>query len=233
MCSSDLGVQNYKDPSLYYSRLEIEEGADAISNCRSSNDYIPFQTHDFLVNFNKLIELDLNFKMLSLWRNPVDNIYSWWTRGWGERFMNNDPSSFKLLVKDPGGKDLPWYCESGDYKLNDLNSMECCVVMATDLIQRAIDSYCLYKNPEKIHLIFFEDLCAKPDMIVDSICQFLRVKPTFCTPDMILKARFPRELSPLEKEKKIAQFEQNLSPVLFNRLMDFSDRYQSNRYGLV
>ena len=98
--SDQTGIQNYKDPKTYYSRLERAEGVDAISNCRSSANSIPFQTHDFLVNFDKLIELELKFKMLSLWRNPIDNVYSWWNRGWGERFMNNDPSAFKLLVKN-------------------------------------------------------------------------------------------------------------------------------------
>ena len=72
----------------------MEDGPEAANAFRSDSKFIPFQTHDFLVNLQSLELLDLNYKMLSLWRDPIDNIYSWWTRGWGERFMNGDPSVF-------------------------------------------------------------------------------------------------------------------------------------------
>jgi len=231
--SDQTGIQNYKDPKMYYSRLEKAEGIDAISNCRSSENSIPFQTHDFLVNFDKLIELELKFKMLSLWRDPIDNIYSWWTRGWGERFMNGDPSAFKLIVKISEVENFPWYCEGSDFNVSDLNPMERCVVMATDLIQRAVDSYFVCKSKEKILPLFFEDLCREPDAVIKSICNFLDVETTVYTSEMVSKARFPRDITPTEKVKKMAQFERNVRPDLFERLMDYNDKYQANRYGLV
>ena len=147
--------------------------------------------------------------------------------------MNGDPSVFTLLVTNSEGKNLPWYCQGTDYDLSGLNPIECCVVIGTDLIQRAIDAYLGSKKQKKIHLIFFEDLCAEPDLTVDSICKYLGVETTVHTSEMILKARFPREISLLEKEKKIAQFEEGLRPTLFDRVMDFSDKYQTNRYGLA
>ncbi len=227
------GIQNYKDPDIYYSRLIKEDGPAVIDECRVQKNYIPFQTHDFLVNVQLLNVLDLNFKMLSLWRDPIDNIFSWWTRGWGDRFMNSDPSVFTLLVTGSEGQNLPWYCQNRDYDVNGLNAMECCVVIATDLLQRAFDSYYVFQEKNKIQHIFFEDLCVEPKLVIEKICKFLDVEPTASTIDKTSQARFPRQIVATQQLEKIAEFESNLRPDIFVRLMDLSERYRLNRYGLA
>ena len=104
------GVENYKDPKIYYDRLKIDDGVDVIDRIRSTKNFIPFQTHDFMVNIDALNSLGLNYNMVSLWRNPVDNLYSWVTRGWGRRFRNSDPQNFTLSIETETGTTLPWYC---------------------------------------------------------------------------------------------------------------------------
>ena len=139
---------------------------------------------------------------------------------------------FLLIGDEFRRKNLPWYCQGTDYDLSGLNPIECCVVIGTDLIQRAIDAYLGSKKQKKNSPYFFLSICAEPDLTVDSICKYLGVETTVHTSEMILKARFPREISP-RKRKKIAQFEEGLRPTLFDRVMDFSDKYQTNRYGLA
>ena len=38
------GVENYKDPKIYYDRLKIDDGVDVIDRIRSTKNFIPFQT---------------------------------------------------------------------------------------------------------------------------------------------------------------------------------------------
>ena len=52
-----------------------------------------------MVILDTLDKLDINYKMIELYRNPIDNLYSWYTRGWGDRFQN-DPRSFTLNITD-------------------------------------------------------------------------------------------------------------------------------------
>lgn len=227
------GVQNYRDPELYRSRLDKDDGMHILNECKSSLNYIPFQTHDFLVNISTLKDLNFNFKMLSLWRDPVDNIYSWWKRGWGERFMNSDPSVFTLLVKNENEYNLPWYCAGRDYDLISLNPMERCIVIATDLIQRAIDSYNAFEHKHLIHHLFFEDLCSGPEKIVMEINDFLGTQPTAYTEKMLIEARFPRVIDHIDQQAKLEEFERNVNSNLFSTLIEWTESYRSYRYNLV
>ena len=86
--------------------------------------------------------------------------------------MNSDPSVFTLLVTGSEGQSLPWYCQNRDYDVNGLNPMECCVVIATDLLQRAIDSYDALQEKNKIQHIFFEDLCVEPKLVIRRFANF-------------------------------------------------------------
>jgi len=227
------GIFSFKEPKVYLDRLEVEEGKDIIKICRRRNKYIPFQTHDFLVNLIHVNNLGIKHKMLSLWRNPIDNIYSWWSRGWGERFYNGDPSSGKLLIENEYGDRFPWYCSSYMDDLSSFNPVELCVVVASDLIYRAIASYNNEATTGDVHLIFFEDLCSQPDNELSRICEFLDVEPTEHTEKAVSDSRFPRNLSQDDIDRKTEFFRKNVREEIFSDLIALHDYYIDRRYGLV
>ena len=45
-------------------------------------------SHDIMTKFNYL-KFQINFKMIQIYRNPIDLVYSWYKRGWGS--METDP----------------------------------------------------------------------------------------------------------------------------------------------
>ena len=227
------GIYSFKEPKVYLDRLEVNEGKEIIDICRKKNNYIPFQTHDFLVNLSYINDLDVEYKMLSLWRNPIDNIYSWWSRGWGERFSNGDPSSGTLLIENKFGDNYPWYCSSYLDDLSGLNPAELCVVIASDLIYRAIRSYENDAKSEDVHLIFFEDLCSQPVSEIFQICDFLDVESTKYTEKAISDSRFPRNITQDEIERKIDFFRKNVREEIFLDLMSLYEYYTDCRYSLV
>ena len=55
-------------------------------------------THDVMTNFGFFNELNFDYKMIQIYRNPYDMIFSWYKRGFGNRY-NSDPSSFDILLK--------------------------------------------------------------------------------------------------------------------------------------
>ena len=119
----------------------------------------------------------------------------------GRSFYEFDPSVFTLLVTGSEGQNLPWYCQNRDYDVNGLNPMECCVVIATDLLQRAIDSYDALQEKIKSN-IFFEDLCVEPKLVIEKICKFLDVEPTVSTIEKTSQARFPRQIVYFTTDRK-------------------------------
>ena len=224
------GVDNYSDPKVYYERLKRVEGDDAVEQSQKGINHIPIQTHDLMVNLSYLNQMDINYKMISLWRHPIDNIYSWWTRGWGERF-NNDPRGFSILIN---GREelLPWYAAGFESELCELNPMEKCIRIATDLLERAVNQYRESPCKEKIHILTFEDFCHRPDVELSKICTFLNTEVSEHTPRYLKEARFPRELNSADRDKKRERFKESVSPESYERLMDNCSQYESDFYRL-
>jgi len=225
-------VVNYKHPKIYQERLTLEEGPANVERCRNSDNYLPMQTHDLMADIGLIQDLEINFRMLSLWRNPVENIYSWWTRGWGERFNNRDATNFSLLIEDAEGNTFPWYAAGNHRQTLGLNPPEKCIVVACDMIERCIEGYQLKADKDRILLLFFEDICTDPDLEVGRICDFLNVETTEFTGPALRDARFPREIVQADIERKIAAFRNAVRPDLFDRLMQLQHAYYESRYGL-
>lgn len=224
------GVDNYPCPQIYYERLKRDDGDGVIHECEKSPNSIPLVTHDLLVNMDLLDQLDLKYKLLSLWRNPIDNIYSWWMKGWGERF-NNDPRGFTLLV-DGGSELYPWYAAGFTEKLIDLNNMEKCVVVAGSLLERAVEKYQNLASRSKVHIFTFEEFCVRPNNELQKISEFLSADATHYTADFIGLARFPRAVKIEERQNKLASFKSGVRPNIYNYLCELNDSYQKNLYGL-
>lgn len=225
-------VVNYKHSEIYQQRLTLEEGPENVERCRASDHYLPMQTHDLMANIGLIQDLGINFRMLSLWRNPVENIYSWWTRGWGERFNSRDPTNFSLLIADAEGNAYPWYAAGYHRQTLGLNAPEKCIAVACDMIERCIEGYSTQADKDRILLLFFEDICTDPEREVERICDFLNVEKTEFTAPALRDSRFPREIVQADIKTKLAAFREAVRPTLFKQLISLQDSYYETRYGL-
>ena len=62
-------------------------------------------THEILSNLSSLDDIILNYKMIAIFRNPFDLIYSWKKKEIIKKLGNNN---FTLTFND-SGKIYPWY----------------------------------------------------------------------------------------------------------------------------
>lgn len=224
------GILNFKNPSLYFARLAEAAGDAAVEDLRRSDNFFPFQTHELMVNLDVLLKLQLDFYMIAMFRHPIDNAYSWWTRGWGERF-GNDPRAFTLTIEFLGKK-LPWYCCGYEKLWLSANLMERCALTVSDLILRSIAQYRRALIKKRIMLLRFEDFAASPDMEIARICKFLDVRTTDLTPFFIHQARCPRSIDLKARKRKLNEFKRSTRPAILKRLLDLSDHYESSFYDL-
>ena len=58
--------------------------------------------------------MKMNFKIIEIIRNPIDTVYSWYTRGLGTRY-GNDQRIFTLLIKKQKNI-FPWYNALNNYQ---------------------------------------------------------------------------------------------------------------------
>ncbi|HOS45042.1 MAG TPA: sulfotransferase domain-containing protein [Paludibacter sp.] len=229
--SDQTGILNYPRPQVYMERLTQEEGLPIIEKLRSCNYHFPFQTHDIMVNLNHFDSLDIDYKMIAMYRHPIDNIYSWFTRGWGERFLD-DPQSFTLSISH-NGNILPWYCANYAEEWLTLNPMERCVRTALDLLTRSIDQHKKSQHTERILTLTFEDFVQDTDFQMKRICSFLETSTTPWTPAYLAEARCPRILDPKDRTRKLNEFKKGISSELFDKLVEFSKQYEHGLYGLL
>lgn len=224
------GVLNYADPVTYFKRLTAPEGEDVIDKLRHSINFLPVQTHDMMVNLDKFDLLEIDYQMLEIYRHPIDNFYSWFTRGWGTRFAD-DPRSFTLTIEHEGAL-VPWYCKGFEKEWLALNPYERCVVTGISLLRRAIEQHKRAKHPDRILIIQFENLVQDTETELARVCGFLGTEPTDQTPIQMTKARCPRVLDPNDQRRKLAEFKENIDSSILDDLLAISEEYEDGVYGL-
>jgi hypothetical protein len=225
------GIDNYKEPGTYRNRLKVKEGDGVVDFIRNNEILIPFQTHDLMVNIDIVDNLQIDYKMIELYRNPIDNLYSWWTRGWGERFFN-DPRGFTLNISY-GEIPIPWYCAGYEEQVVDLNPYEKCCMIGMDLINRSVEKQKNAKHPDKIMTITFEEMVQRPQGQLQRISKFINKNSTKYTSEFLQAARCPRVLDPKDKEQKLTIFKNNIDPKLFDELAEMAENYERDTYGLL
>jgi hypothetical protein len=229
--SDQSGIDNYKAPEIYRNRLKMDDGDEMVDFIRNNEILIPFQTHDLMVNLDVVDDLCIDYRIIELYRNPIDNLYSWWTRGWGERF-GSDPRSFTLLISHDEIP-LPWYCAGYEENVVGLNPYEKCCMIGMDLINRSVESQKNAKHPDKIMTITFEEMVQRPQGQLERISNFFNKDTTKYTSEFVQAARCPRVLDPKDREQKLSVFKNNVSSILFDELVELAEYYERDTYGLL
>lgn len=224
------GIFNYKEPMVYMERLLRPEGDNVVEELRAGETYFCFETHDMSVNLSTLDAMEIDYRMLSMFRHPVDNIYSWWKRGWGERF-GVDPRAFTLTLSHNGQK-LAWHDHEHADQWLQANPAERCALSVLSLLSRSIEQHTRAAQKDRIHIYTFENFAVHPDKELNRICKFLHTDRTEITGDFIKKARCPRVFDSAERKKKITEMTPFLSETTRAVLSDCSRRYEQNLYGL-
>ena len=228
--SDQTGVPNHVFPGKYRNRLKRREGTEVVDELRSFKGISPFQTHDLMVNLEVLNQLDIDYRMVELFRHPVENIYSWWRTGWGERF-GHDPRAFTITLAYRG-QQLPWYCAGYEKKWLSLNSMERCVVVVEDLLKRSVKQYQKSSQKNRVHLVRFERMAENPKEELRKICKFIGTGTNPKTFFYARKARCPRKIDLNERLEKMIEIKKSVSRPVYARLTALSAAYEKNLYGL-
>ena len=173
--------------------------------------------------------MNLEFKMIELVRNPIDTIYSWYLRGWGERFDNADKRSFTMLFEFRD-KVVPHYAHGMDENYFKLTPIEKCVALHNHLIRKSIDEFKSLSNidSKRIKFITFEKMVTEPDVIMKDVADFLGSNLIENYSYYFSKARVPRNIYLNgEKRKFICS---NINSNLLDELIDIENQYASNNY---
>ena len=223
-------ILNHPESKKYFERLSKIEGDEIVNELRLDDKYFPFMTHDMMVNLEYLDILDIDYKMIHIFRHPVDLIYSWEKRGWGDRFLN-DPRSFTLSI-NYNSHILPWYCDGHEEEWLLLNPTEKCAFIVFDLIDKTIIQFKKAKYPNRIYNLTFENFVQNTSHEIDNLIDFIGTKKSYSTINALSNANCPRKLNIKDREKKSLEIKSKISQQLQNKLDLYSKFYEGNTYGL-
>jgi len=225
-------IHNSTSSKDFFKNLSRNDGDEIINDLINDKTIHQFQTHDILTHYKLFLELNIEVQMIELFRNPIDTIHSWYKRGWGRRFDNEDSRSFTSLFKY-GGNTLPHYAIGYEDEYFTLNEMEKCVFLHNILLKNSIQEYTELTDNEKsnILLVKYEDILENPNNEVDRICIFLKTTRSEFTDNALRNARVPRITKNEDREKKINEIKTNIKKELFNDLRDMVAQYEENLYG--
>lgn len=224
---------SYRTKELFRN-LHKADGDAVIDELGKDTDIFQFMTHDLLTHYSLFKDLNIDAKVLELMRHPVDTVHSWYVRGWGERFDNEDPRSGTTLFKF-GEKTIPHYALGIEDQYLCLNSMEKCLLMHNRLIDKTLIQYGRLSLAEKSQIILlkFEDILKQPSQQIEKICRFIDSEPTEYMGKAFHDARLPRIFDPTaEREEKLAFIRDNVNDSLYQALVSLSSRYDANCYEL-
>jgi hypothetical protein len=225
------GIFKYKEPEKYLKRLSLKDGTTVIDDLRKNTYYFPIRTHEILVNLEWFNMLEIDYRMIALFRNPIDITHSWWKCGWGTRF-GNEPRAFTLAIEFKNEK-LPWFCVGYEDEWLSLNSMERCGRTVIDLIERSVKQYLKVVDKSRIYLIKYEDFLSNAEMEIEEIAKFIGVQTTVYTSNILRSGLQMSMLDPEQRESKVRDLKNGMHATLFDKIMKLSCEYEESFYGLL
>ncbi len=230
--STDLtSVKNFKNSQVYEKRAKNKEGSDVFKSLLKNNNYFIFMTHDVMTNYNFFRELDFNYKMIQIYRNPYDMIFSWYKRGFGHRY-NNDPSSFDILIKYKNQL-CPYYVAGYKNKWIKMNEIEKCAQIVLNLIKKSLKNHKNIKFKKNIYTTSYEKIVQNTNIEIGKISKFLNTKSTSHTKKILNLENCPKLIDKNKQLKKKIFLISKLKKETVHKIEKINKSFNKNIYGLI
>jgi len=225
---------NDKDYKEYLKNLKIKDGDYIIKKIKKKNYSLVYQTHDLLSMINEFNNLDYPYKLLYIYRHPIDNIFSFFKRYESrvnskskDTYNLDDPRLYSMMIKI-NGKLLPWYVENSEKKFLKLNFLEKVVFYYLFSIKNSIKSYKKLNKiqKKKILLIQYDSFAENVKPEIRKITDFLNVKTTIHTKKILKINNLPRKIEENDREYKLDIIKKNINSDLFKDVIELKKRYE-------
>jgi len=228
------GIENYAFKEITKKRLKKKEGDDILKALSKSKNSYLYQTHDMMLHGNSLTKLDLNLKIIEIYRNPFDLVYGWIKKDLMNRFINDERLWGYPIIKFNNGFEGIWYHKfvKKYFKIwSKLNNAEKTGLMVLEMIKKSINNQSIIEKKIKILTLNYEEIIYDEN-IVKKLEKFLKTKHSKFTKDFFKKMDIPRKSIEKEQIFKKKYLKNNVNNKIFNELTNLEDKYKRNVYGL-
>lgn len=223
------GVANYQKPDLYKRRLIVKEGNKIMPKIINDKPFLPFITHDIMCNYDQFLKLKLDIKIIEIFRNPVDLVYSWSKRNLATRF-GRDKRIFTLLI-EKNNKPYSQHLYNLPDNWYKLNNIEKSILYVKILTERSVKQ--LKKNYNKnIYLTDYETIVGNTESELKKITEFLNTSFSKKTHQFIKRENCPKSIDYNLKSKKFRFINSKVSKKYSKILINMEKAYLKDIYGL-
>jgi hypothetical protein len=189
--------------------------------------YSPFITHETFCNINIFFKAFQSLKVILLKRHPADVVYSWYKRGWGIRYQDNDPLAFMPLL-EKNKYYFPWYVNNWENEYSSISEVEKIIKSISVLMRLEQDSFeSLSSNDKKkILIISYENLLENPFDEISKIMNFLGKNSSTRMAKILDQEKCPNKISIKNREKKISEISKNSQSHYFDILLECISIYE-------
>ena len=227
-----------KDYKKYLNNLKINDGNQIIEKIKKKNFNLVYQTHDLLSMASELNKLNLPYKLIYIYRHPIDNIFSFFKRydprvNFQSSYNIDDPRLYSMMIKY-NKQLLPWYALNQEKKFLKLSFFEKVILYYLFSIKNSVKSYKrlnkIQKN--KVLLIQFDSFATNINHEIKRIKKFLDVKTTSHTKKVLKRNNLPRSIELYERENKLKKIKNNINATLFEEVLKIKKKYENSNLFL-
>ena len=227
--SSVLKDKNYK---LFIKNLSRKEGDHVIDQIKDEKKLPIYMSHDLLSVIDLLDKIIPNFKIIHVIRNPIDNIYSFYSkynkRYKGKKYDLNNPRFFSLAFETKK-RLIPYYAAKNSKLFLKLNNLEKTTYYYLKIIEKSQRKLSNFKNKNKIKIVRFDDLAQDPKKIINQLEKFLNTKTSSFTKIACKIEKVPRIIDYESREKKLRFIEKSINKKMFESLNKKIILYEKNK----
>lgn len=200
-----------RDPSMYFERLFLPDGDDAVDRFEQLDPTFVFVTHDGLSYSDIYFETFGDFRAVNIIRHPVDLVYSWYRFGWGRRW--DDRRAFTLLLQGPTGH-VPYFAHGWEAEYEALGEMDRVIRGIHACVQRYEKLFATLpaERRARVFRVSFERFVSEPDPVLERLCRFLGTRPTGATGPILTRERIPRPDPARDRDARWEAIARDASP---------------------
>lgn len=227
----------YRSPHLkkYMQRCLEPDGDVIVRKITEQGMYFPFIIHDALRNIKIFLEAFPSCKVVRIERNPIDLAYSWFNRGWGQRW-GVDPKDFSMTFARATFSDtnidsegaIPWFAYNWAGEYESSSEMDRVIKSLYYLHTKGKETY--NSLPEltrqKIHFLTYEQILTDTDNMIRRLASFLGKEISPQLRMIKAKENCPTTHPKLVRQDKIDKIKSLATEENFNLLMEMDREYR-------
>ena len=232
--SDQTGVKNYAFSNIYKSRLLKTEGDQILKELYKSKNYNLYQTHDMMLHIKTLDKLNLDLKILEIYRNPFDLTYGWIKKDLLNRFNNDERLWVYPKIKFSNNFYGIWYHNYIKKYFNiwkKLNNHEKSALMVAEMIKKSIFNQKNNKVKFSIKTMRYEEIIYD-DNLIPKLEKFFKTSKTKFTKKFLKKMNIPRKSIEKDQKDKKNYLRDKMQNKYFLNLIKLEENYKKNIYGL-